>query len=68
MSPSIEMTAMLLPSSESQPKWVLRSRPRVGPAARAMYWQKTSRGWPPRTKIAPRLRMRGVMMSPRSRA
>jgi len=68
MSPSIEMTAMLLPSSRSQPKCVLRSRPRVGPSRRAMYWHSTSRGFPPRTKIAPRLRISGVMMSPRSRA
>ena len=62
------MTEGMLPSSESQPKWTFRSRPRVGPAALAMYWQKTSRGRPPRTKMAPRLRMRGVKMSPRSRA
>ena len=68
MSPSIEMTDGMEPSSEIHPKCTLRSRPWVGPAARAMYWAKTSRGRPPRTKIAPRLRMRGVKMSPRSSA
>ncbi len=68
MSPSIEITEGMLPSSESQPKCTFRSRPRVGPVARAMYWAKTSRGRPPRTRIAPRLRMRGVKMSPLSRA
>src|SRR5262245_57087407 len=65
---AIETTAMLLPSSRIHPKWVLRSRPRVGPSRRAMYWHSTSRGLPPRTKTAPRLRISGVMRSPRSRA
>ena len=68
MSPSMEMTESSEPSSAIHPKCTLRSRPRVGPAARAMYWAKTSRGRPPRTKIAPRLRIRGVKMSPRSSA
>ena len=40
MSPSIEMTEGMLPSSEIQPKWTFRSRPRVGPVARAMYWRE----------------------------
>ena len=68
MSPSMEMTEGMLPSSDSQPKCTFRSRPRVGPEALAMYWAKTSRGLPPRTKIAPRLRIMGVKMSPRSSA
>ena len=68
MSPSIEITDGMTLSSVIQPKCVLRSRPRVGPVALAMYWARTSRGWPPITKMAPRSRMSGVKMSPRSRA
>jgi hypothetical protein len=68
MSPSIDTTAMLLPSSRIQPKCVFRSRPPEGPSRRAMYWQKISRGRPPRTNTAPRLRISGVKMSPYSSA
>ena len=68
MSPSIEITDGITLSSVIQPKCVLRSRPLVGPVAFAMYWARTWRGWPPITKIAPRSRIKGVKMSPRSSA
>jgi hypothetical protein len=63
MSPSIEITAGMLPSSESQPKCTLRSRPRVGPVALAMYWRRISTGSAPITSMEPRLRMSGDRMS-----
>ena len=60
-APSIEIGATS--PRERSPKWVLASLPPVGLSARAMYCIITSRGWTPRTSIAPRLRMIGPMTS-----
>ena len=54
----------------TDPKWLLCSRPPVGPGARPRYWRKTSLGVTPRTSMEPRLRISGAIMSsgPRARA
>ena len=66
MSPNGDICPMK-PRSRS-PKWILSSRPRVGESPLAMYWRRISSGVAPLTSIDPMLRMRGDMMSRRSRA
>ena len=60
MSPSIEIDGDDAAALGIQPKWMLRSVPPRGAVARAMYCVMTSRGLPPRTRMAPRLRISGV--------
>ena len=43
----------------TEPKWLLCSRPPVGPVARPRYWRKISSGVTPRTNMDPRLRIIG---------